>query len=93
MGYRPGSPAMWKITMTDVKEQPAATRSRLTLDLSNRLTDALNAYAAKHATTKAETLRKAIELLLRADRAVDDGMRVVGYSVSGNERLERELYD
>lgn len=73
------------------KEQAAQSRSRLTLDLSNRMTSALNDYADKHGVTKAEALRNAVELLVAADKAVDQGLKVGAWGVEGEQRLEREF--
>lgn len=73
------------------KEQVAQTRSRLTLDLSNRMTNALANYAEKHGVTKAEALRSAVELLMAADSAAQDGLKVGAWKVDGANRLEREF--
>ena len=73
------------------KEQAAQNRSRLTLDLSNRMTAALNNYAEKHGLTKAEALRNAVELLMVADSAVDEGLKVGAWGTNGESRLEREF--
>lgn len=73
------------------KEQVAQTRSRLTLDLSNRMTSALTSYAEKHGVTKAEALRNAVELLMAADSAAQDGLKVGAWKTDGANRLEREF--
>ncbi|MBO9710647.1 MAG: hypothetical protein J7521_20795 [Caulobacter sp.] len=73
------------------KEQAAQNRSRLTLDLSTRMTAALNNYAEKHGVTKAEALRSAVELLMVADSAVDEGFKVGAWNTDGGQRLEREF--
>ena len=73
------------------KEQAAQARSRLTLDLSNRMTAALNAYAEKHGITKAEALRNAVELLVVADDAAAEGLKVGAWGSDDNRRVEREF--
>ena len=73
------------------KEQANQTRSRLTLDLSNRMTSALNAYAEKHGVTKAEALRSAVELLLVADDAIGEGFKVGAWAAEDGQRIEREF--
>ena len=76
--------------MSNRKDQAGQARSRLTLDLSTRMTAALNGYADKHGITKAEALRSAVELLLVADDAVEDGLKVGAFNPS-ESRLEREF--
>jgi hypothetical protein len=73
------------------KEQAAQNRSRLTLDLSTRMTAALNNYAEKHGLSKAEALRNAVELLIIADSAVEDGLKVGAWGNEHGQRLEREF--
>lgn len=67
------------------------SRARLTLDLSNRMATALNNYAQKHGLTKAEALRTAVELLMAADDAAEDGLRIGAWGGSENQRVEREF--
>ncbi len=73
------------------KNQEAVGRSRLTLDLSGRMNAALNAYAEKHGVSKADALRTALDLLMVADRAVDDGLNVGAWGQRDNQRVEREF--
>jgi hypothetical protein len=73
------------------KEQTAQSRTRLTLDLSNRMTSALNVYAEKHGITKAEALRSAVDLLMAADNASEEGLKVGAWKTEGDTRLEREF--
>lgn len=73
------------------KEQASNARSRLTLDLSTRLTSALNEYAEKHGITKAEALRNAVDLLLVADSATEDGLKVGAWGGSEANRIERQF--
>lgn len=73
------------------KDQEAQSRSRLTLDLSTRMTAALNAYADKHGISKAEALRTALELLMVAEDAADEGLRVGAWGGSDDQRIEREF--
>ncbi len=63
-------------------------RSRLTLDLSARLGKSLDAYAEKHGVSKADVLRTALELLMVADRAIDDGLNVGAWRISGDKPIE-----
>jgi hypothetical protein len=72
------------------KGRDIQSRSRLTLDLSNRMTSALNSYAEKHGITKAEALRNAVELLMVADDAVEDGLKIGAFN-DAEKRLEREF--
>jgi len=73
------------------KEPEAQSRSRLTLDLSTRMTGALNAYADKHGVSKAEVLRTALDLLMVADRAVDEGLSVGAWKIDHDQRIERQF--
>jgi len=73
------------------KEPETQTRSRLTLDLSTRMTAALNAYADKHGISKAEALRTALELLMAADNAAEDGLKVGAWGTDDHHRVEREF--
>jgi hypothetical protein len=74
---------------------PEATpgRARLTLDLSERLNAAIETYAASHDLTKADVLRTAVEFLLRAERAAQEGMTVGAWKEdpATNRRIERDL--
>ena len=73
------------------KEQESQTRSRLTLDLSTRMTAALNSYAEKHGISKAEALRTALDLLVAADNAAEEGLKVGAWGSTDNRRIEREF--
>ena len=73
------------------KEAETQSRSRLTLDLSTRMTAALNSYADKHGISKAEVLRKAMELLVASESAVADGLKVGAWGTTDNHRVEREF--
>jgi hypothetical protein len=67
------------------------SRIRLTLDLSGRMGSAIAAYADRHGLTKADVLRTAMELLLKAEKASDDGMQVGAWKEDENRRVEREF--
>jgi hypothetical protein len=71
----------------------APERVRLTLDLSGRMGAAIAAYAERHGLTKADVLRTAMELLLTAERATEDGMQVGAWKddPSTERRIEREF--
>ncbi len=69
----------------------AAGRVRLTLDLSERLGQAIAAYADRRDMSKADVLRTAMELLLTADRATQEGLTVGAWSNDENKRVEREF--
>jgi hypothetical protein len=73
------------------KEQDNQNRSRLTLDLSTRMTRALNSYADKHGITKADALRTALELLIVADGAAEEGLKVGAWGAVNDQRIEREF--
>lgn len=78
--------------MSGEKDQNTGiARSRLTLDLSTRMTAALTAYAEKHGVTKAEALRSAVQLLLSADKAIEDGLTVGAWGGPDEKRVEREF--
>lgn len=70
------------------------TRARLTLDLSERLNQAIEAYAAAHGLSKADVLRTAVEFLLKADRASREGMTVGAWKddPATQRRIEREFF-
>ena len=75
------------------KAEATSGRTRLTLDLSERLNTAIDAYAASHDLTKADVLRTAVDFLLRAERATNDGMTIVAWKddPANNRRIEREI--
>jgi hypothetical protein len=74
------------------KENPnAAGRVRLTLDLSERLGQAIAAYADRRGVAKADVLRTAMELLLTAEKAAQEGMTVGAWSRDRDKRVEREF--
>lgn len=66
-------------------------RTRLTLDLSSRLNAAVEAYAEAHGLSKADVLRNALNFLLKAERAVEEGMTVLAVKEEDNRRIERDL--
>ena len=63
----------------------------MTLDLSTRMTVALSGYAEKRGITKAEALRNAVELLMVAEGAAEDGLKVGAWGLDDNRRVEREF--
>ncbi len=73
------------------KDQESQSRSRLTLDLSTRMNGALNSYAEKRGISKAEALRTALDLLMVADGAADEGLKVGAWGDRNNQRIEREF--
>ena len=72
------------------KEKNSA-RSRLTLDLSTRMTEFLSTYAEKKGITKAEALRSAVELLSVADDAAEEGLKVGAWGGADDRRIERQF--
>ena len=68
-------------------------RVRLTLDLSGRMGAAIAAYADRHDLTKADVLRTAMQLLLTAEKAIEDGMQVGAWKEdpAKDQRVEREF--
>lgn len=66
-------------------------RSRLTLDLSPRMSQALARSAERRNCTKAHALRGALELLLAADEAKQEGLHVGAWKQEGDTRIEREF--
>lgn len=74
-----------------MSEQAKADRVRLTLDLSSRMGAAIAAYADRHGLSKADVLRTAMELLLTAEKAADEGMQVGAWKEEEDRRLEREF--
>ncbi len=64
-------------------------RTRVTRDLSKRLTDILEALAKEKDTTKADVLRAAIEYLAMANDAAQDGMQVGAWKDEKDVRRER----
>ena len=71
------------------KDQDTQGRSRLTLDLSKRMTAVLNQYAERHGVSKADALRNALELLAAAENAADEGLKVGAWGVSDGNRIEQ----
>ena len=69
----------------------ASERVRLTLDLSSRMGAAISAYADRHGLSKADVLRTAMELLLTAERAAEEGMQVGAWKEEDDRRVEREF--
>jgi len=68
-------------------------RTRLTLDLSERLNDVVERLAKERGMTKADVLRTAIEFLTMADAAKSAGMHVGAWEEDrgSNVRREREF--
>ena len=73
------------------REIEAQSRSRLTLDLSTRMSRALNNYAERHGISKADALRTALDLLMVADSAAEEGLKVGAWGGSETQRIEREF--
>lgn len=69
-----------------------APRTRLTLDMSARLNQAVEDFASENGFTKAEVLRNAVEFLLKAKRASNEGLTVGAWKNDAGGRLvEREI--
>lgn len=66
-------------------------RTRLTLDLSARQATGLSRLAEEHGCTKAEVLRRAVELLLTAEKAIDEGFTLGAWGEIDSARVEREF--
>jgi hypothetical protein len=75
--------------MTESLENNSTGRTRVTLDLSKRLIDILEAMAKEKDTTKADVLRAAIEYLAMANDAERDGMQVGAWKDEKDVRRER----
>lgn len=75
-----------------MRNEPTS-RTRLTLDLSERLNTAIEAYGDEHGLSKAEILRNAVAFLLKAEQASKDGMKVGAWRDDKGEgrRVEREF--
>ena len=67
------------------------TRTRLTLDLSERLNGVVERIAKERGLTKADVLRTAIEFLTLADSARSAGMHVGAWQDNDAGRKEREF--
>ena len=67
------------------------TRTRLTLDLSDRLDQALAELADRNGWTKADTLRKGLSLLAKIDRTKREGFELVARRHDGRQVIEREV--
>lgn len=68
-----------------------ARRVRITLDLSLRLNGKVEEWMRRHACTKAEAIRSALDVLFQSDRACSDGMHVGAWKddLAANRRVER----
>ncbi len=66
------------------------SRTRLTLDLSERLNDAVERLAKERGMTKADVLRTAVEFLTMADAAKANGMRVGAWNEDEGNGVRRE---
>jgi predicted transcriptional regulator len=69
------------------------SRTRLTLDLSDRLNDAVERLAKARGMTKADVLRTAVEFLTMAESAKAAGMHVGAWieDIESGIRKEREF--
>jgi predicted transcriptional regulator len=65
-------------------------RTRLTLDLSERLNDVVERLAKERGMTKADILRTAIEFLTMADAAKSAGMHVGAWEEGNGSVIRRE---
>lgn len=70
-----------------------AERTRMTLDLSARINAELERLAAKTQKSKADLLRLGFDYLLRAEKALEEGMTVGAWKDDKEEgsRQEREF--
>jgi predicted transcriptional regulator len=68
----------------------AGSKRRFTIELSARLDDALDKIAKENATTKAEALRFAIQLLDASVDAKKDGFKVGGWKEGSEGVLIKE---
>lgn len=76
----------------EADESAAASKVRLTLDLSQKLNAEVEGLAALNGTTKADVLRFAIEFLSAATAARRAGMHVGAWSEDQDgKRREREF--
>jgi hypothetical protein len=66
-------------------------RSRLTLDLSARMDSAIGKIAIKRSCTKAEVVRRSLQLLFAFDDAKQEGFHVGAFKTERDTRLEREF--
>jgi predicted transcriptional regulator len=65
-------------------------RTRLTLDLSGKLNDELDRLAKKTGRSKSDLLRLGVDYLLRADKAVEEGMTVGAWKEDEQKRVRQE---
>ncbi len=76
----------------DRTAQIETTRTRLTLDLSQKLNTEVERLAQINGTTKADILRFAIEFLNAATAAKEEGMHVGAWTEDADgKRREREF--
>lgn len=68
-----------------------ATRTRLTLELSDRLNAHVEELAKDLDVSKADVLRLGVEALLAAGRAKRDGMIVGAWKEDAGRRVERQF--
>lgn len=66
------------------------TRTRLTLDLSERLNEVVERIARERGMTKADVLRTAIEFLTLAESAKSSGMHVGAWKEDRESGVRRE---
>jgi hypothetical protein len=76
---------------TKLSQSPEAARTRLTLDLSQKLNAIVDRIAAENGTSKADVLRFAIEFLGAAADAKKAGMQVGAWADNDGNRREREF--
>lgn len=62
-------------------------RTRMTLDLSQKLNEHLERLASEQGVSKAEVLRDAIDLLVRANRAANDGLVVGAFKIDDENKV------
>ena len=65
-------------------------RTRITVDISNNLSESLDQIARETGRNKSEVLRQAISLMVYAQQAKDDGMKVGGWVEDDDAKIRRE---
>ena len=65
-------------------------RVRMTLDLSARLNEELERLAKETSKSKAELLRLGVDYLLRAEKAIKDGMTVGAWKEDESKGIRHE---
>lgn len=64
-------------------------RSRLTLDISQRMNESIERLAEKEGVSKADVIRRAIELLIAADTSRNEGFTIGAWKEESGLRTER----